>query len=373
MDALFTSDGRREPATTARTVHVPGCNHAFVTAALHDRRLTATPIPPSDDIMFQVAARFLPRMDAVRHRATRGAFTGLFSPRRIQQYRTHIEATAAQLIDAFPATGPMDIVTAFARPLPLAVICEVLGVPHDQQPWLAERMETFGRGFAGQRERANVEAGNAAAVAMLELFDDLLRQRQRQPAQDVLSLLALSGAAEERRDDLLANCLFFVLAGHATTTALITAGVHLLAVHPDQLSHVLSDQTTWSSAVEELLRFVSPTTLTGVTATGDLQVGGCPVPAGASRAMVFAAANRDPSVFENPDSFDAARTPNPHLAFSAGVHYCLGAPLARLHGEVALGLLFHRLPRLHALGEPEWLGSVPIRQVAHLSVDWERN
>ena len=373
MDALFTADGRRDPAATARAVQVAGCGYAFVTAALHDRRLTATPIPPSDDVMFQVAARFMSRMNHDRHRVARAAFTGLFSPRRVQQYRTRIETTAAQLIDALPATGPVDIVAAFARPLPFTVICEVLGVPDDRQPWLAKHLETFGRGVAGQRERANVEAGNAAALEMLEFFDGLLRQRQHKPTNDVLSLLAGSQAADERRDDILANCIFFVLAGHDTTTTLITAGVHLLSAHPDQLASVLNNQTSWSTTVEELLRFVSPTTLTGVTATQDLQVAGCPVPAGAHRAVVFAAANRDPSVFDNPDSFDAARAPNPHVAFSAGVHFCLGAPLARLHAEVALGLLFSRLPRLHAVGDPEWLGSVPLRQVTRLSVDWEHS
>ena len=372
MDALFTADGRRDPAVTARAAHVAGCGYAFVTAALHDRRLTATPISPSDDVMFQVAARFLSRMNHDRHRAARAAFTGLFSPRRVQQYRARIETTAAQLIDALPGSGPVDIVAAFARPLPFTVICGVLGVPDDRQPWLAKHLETFGRGVAGQRERANIEAGNAAALEMLAYFDDLLRQHQHQPTNDVLSLLAGSQEADERRDDILANCIFFVLAGHDTTTTLITAGVHLLSTHPDQLASVLNDQTSWSTTVEELLRFVSPTTLTGVTTTQDLQVAGCPVPAGANRAVVFAAANRDPSVFADPDSFDAARSPNPHVAFSAGVHFCLGAPLARLHAEVALGLLFSRLPRLHAVSEPEWLGSVPIRQVTQLSVDWER-
>ena len=149
---------------------------------------------------------------------------------------------------------------------------------------------------------------------MLALFDDLLRRRQHQPTNDVLSLLAGSQEADEHRDDILANCIFFVLAGHDTTTTLITAGVHLLSAHPDQLASILNGQTGWSSTVEELLRFVSPTTLTGVTATQDLQVAGCPVPDGANRAVVLAAANRDPSVFDNPDTFDAARAPNPHAS-----------------------------------------------------------
>ncbi len=371
MDALFTVEGQREPAIVARSVGVDGCRYAFVTAALHDHRLTATPIPPSADLMFQVAARFLPRMDDARHRATRGAFTGLFSPRRVERYRAGIASTANQLLDAFPDHGPVELVERFSRPLPFAVICRVLGVPEDQHPWLAERMETFGRAVAGQRQRANVEAGNAATAEMLELFDRLLQQRRSHPEDDVLSLLATSADADDVLQDVLANCIFFVLAGHATTTALLTAGVHLLSTHPAQLTAALAGRITWAALVEELLRYVSPTTLTGVTAADDLQIAGCPVPAGAQRAIVYAAANRDPEIFDAPDTFDATRAANPHVAFSAGTHYCLGAPLARMHGEVALALLFSRLPGLRAVGEPKWIGSVPIRQIAHLEVTWE--
>ncbi len=370
MTALFTPAGRDDPAVTARSTPVVGCGYAFATAALHDRRLTATPIPPSADLMFQVVARFLSRMNDERHSLVRTAFTGLFSPRRIERYRGQIESTSAMLIDALPSTGPLDIVRAFARPLPFTVICNVLGVPAERQPWLAERMEAFGRAVAGQRDHTNVQAGNTATREMLAFFDDLLSNRQHRPLDDVVSLLAASGQAHEHRDDLLANCIFFILAGHATTTTLITAGVHLLSTHPAQLASVQRDPSTWPDAVEELLRLISPATLTGVTATEDTKVANCPVPEGATRAIVFAAANRDPTVFAEPDTFDVTRTPNPHLAFSAGARYCLGAPLARLHAEVALTMLFTRLPGLHTIGEPTWLGSVPIRQVARLDVDW---
>ncbi len=318
--------------------------------------------------MFQVAARFLARMDDARHRATRSAFTGVFSPRRIEQYRTDITQTANKLIDAFPAQGPVDVVTFFARPLPFTIICRVLGVPADNHQWLGDRMDTFGRGVAGQRERANVEAGNAATLEMLALFDDLLAQRRAEPTDDLLSLLAVSGHHD--RQDVLANCIFFVLAGHATTTALITAGVQLLSAHPNELTSALNGSIAWADVVEELLRYVSPTTLTGVTATQDLQIAACPVPRGANRAIVFAAANRDASVFTNPDKFDSSRNPNNHIAFSAGRHYCLGAPLARLHGVIALRLLFSRLTGLRAIDDPEWLGSVPIRQAARLNATW---
>ncbi|KQZ88548.1 hypothetical protein ASD62_03690 [Phycicoccus sp. Root563] len=371
MGALFSPDGRSDPAATARSVPVAGCSYAFVTEALHDRRLMATPIPPSDDLMFQVAARFMSRVDGERHTASRKAFSGLFSPRRVERYRAQIQATAAELLEALPATGPVDIVTTFAHPLPFAVICQVLGVPKSQQPWLAERMDTFGRGVAGQRDRANIDAGNAAASEMLAFFDDLLGHRQLHPEGDLLTLLGASAASDGAHEYLLANCIFFVLAGHATTTSLLTAGVHVLSSHPHHVTDLQEDPAGWMPAVEELLRLVSPTTLTGVTATADVQIASCEVPAGANRAVVFAAANRDPSTFTDPDTFDPTRTPNPHVSFSAGVHYCLGAPLARLHAEVALPMLFGCLPGLRTIGDPTWLGSVPIRQVASLEIDWD--
>ncbi len=180
-----------------------------------------------------------------------------------------------------------------------------------------------------------------------------------------------SRALQPAREDLLANCIFFILAGHATTTTLLAAGTQLLTEHPSQLDHVVSDPGLWPGVVEELLRYISPTTLTGVTAREDAEVAGCPVHAGAHRALVFAAANRDPSIFADPDSFDVTRTPNPHLAFSAGAHFCLGAPLARIHAEIALPALFERLPGLRVAEPPEWAGSVPIRQIRTLMVDWD--
>ena len=155
-----------------------------------------------------------------------------------------------------------------------------------------------------------------------------------------------------------------------TTTTLLSAGVQLLTDHPAQLDELLARPEEWPAAVEELLRFISPTTLTGSTALVDAEVDGCRVPAGQQRVISFAGANRDSTVFENPDQLDVTRSPNPHLAFSAGAHYCLGAPLARMHAEIALPALFSKLPGLRLAGPPVWLGSVPVRQIAALPVQW---
>lgn len=176
-------------------------------------------------------------------------------------------------------------------------------------------------------------------------------------------LAADDALSAEEHADLLANCLFFVLAGHATTSSLLPAAVQLLIEHPDQLDTIDRDPHRWQSAIEELLRYVSPTTLTGATAMKDVVVEDCPIPAGVQRTLVFAAANRDPEVFDDPDSLNVMRAPNPHLAFSAGGHFCLGAPLARMHAEIALPALFSRLPELRLADRPAWLGSVPVRQI----------
>lgn len=372
MDALFSERGRADPQAVLSASPAPGCRYRFVQEALHDPRFVATPLPESPDLMFQVVARFMARLPRERQQAVRRHFAGLFTPRRVERYRAGIAGRVAALIDALPPAGPVDLVGAFARPLPFVVIADVLGVPADRQDWLAERMEVFGRAVAGQRDQRNVEAGNAATADMLGFFDALLAERAGAPRDDVLSLLAAEPSDGGHRADLVANCLFFVLAGHATTTALLAASVHLLSRDPVQLQRLVAGPDGWPQAVEELLRFVSPTTLTGAMARVDAEADGCPVPAGAWIALAFSAANRDPEVFERPDELDLRRAPNPHLAFAAGPHFCLGAPLARMHATVALPALFDRLPGLRTVGDPVWLGSVPIRQVGSLLVGWDR-
>jgi pimeloyl-[acyl-carrier protein] synthase len=370
MDELFSERGRADPIAVLRSSDVPGCRYDFVRGVLHDPRFREPAVPPSADLMFQTVARFLARLAPGRHRVVRGHFAGLFTPRRVERYRERIVARVEALLDALPATRPVDLATAFTRPLPFAVIAEVLGVPADRHDWLSAAMDTFGRAVAGQRDHANVERGNAATAEMLRYFDHALTERAANPREDVLSLLAAQPSDPQVRADLLANCIFFVLAGHVTTTALLSAGVELLSTHRDQLDRLMANPAGWPAAVEELLRFVSPTTVTGTTATADVEVAGCPVSAGQHRSLFLAAANHDPDVFDSPDRLDLTRTPNPHLAFSAGAHFCLGAPLARMHAEIGLPALFRRLPGLRLAGPPVWLGSVPIRQIAALPVEW---
>jgi pimeloyl-[acyl-carrier protein] synthase len=269
----------------------------------------------------------------------------------------------------------MDLVEGFARPLPFTVINDVLGVPPGDRDWLGEALAVLNRGFASQRDtdRSAVQAANDAAQQMLSYFAGLLDQRTATPADDLMSALASRPADGEDRQDLVANCIFFINAGHQTTTALLTLGTRLLCTHPQALAALQEDPGRWPAAVEEMLRLITPTTFTGVTPRTDADIDGVTCPAGQPRLLFLAAANRDPSAFPDPDRFDISRDPNPHLSFSAGGHFCLGAPLARMHGEVALSALFTRLAGLAAVAAPDMAASVPTRQIDHFTVTWRHN
>jgi pimeloyl-[acyl-carrier protein] synthase len=282
-----------------------------------------------------------------------------------------IRARAGALIDAVAAAGEMDLVTDFARPLPFAIVTSVLGVPEDRQPWLAERMHTLDVRFARQHDPGAVAATSRALAEMLDYFNELLDLRARSPEADLMSMLATDRPADdEGRADLLANCVFFVNAGHITTTSLIAGGFQLLLEHPDSLARLKQDPDLIPDAVEEMLRLVTPVSVVVCRARSDVEIAGYRLPAGQQRVVFTAGANRDPDVYTDPDRFDIQRAPNPHLAFSAGTHFCLGAPLARLHGQVAMQMLLERLPDIYLAGEPEWLGSFPLRVPEHLPIAW---
>ena len=375
LGALFSPAGRTDPHVILRGSPLPGCQYPFVRDVLRDPRFAAPAIPPSPDPAFQMLRRWMIRLDGDRHRRVRNAFGGLFTARRVGRYRAIIAERAAALIDQAAPAGRMDLVADFAQPLPFTVINDVLGVPPGDRDWLGEALAVLNRGFASQRDtdRSAVQAANDAAQQMLSYFAGLLDQRTAAPADDLMSALASRHADGEDRQDLVANCIFFVNAGHQTTTALLTLGTHLLCTHPEVLAALREDPGRWPAAVEEMLRLITPTTFTGVTPRTDADIDGVTCPAGQPRLLFLAAANRDPSVFPDPDRFDISRDPNPHLSFSAGGHFCLGAPLARMHGEVALSTLFTRLAGLAAVTPPDTTASVPTRQIDHFTVTWQHN
>jgi len=366
LTALFSPAGRDDPQAALRAASVPGCRYAVVNAVLHDRRFAAPALPASADLMFQTLMRWMPRVDGDRHRRLRARFGGLFTARRVEGFRAMVSARASQLLDAIGDDVSFDLVGTFAEPLPFLVICDVMGVPQDQRDWLRQQTAALGRAFANQRDRAFVGQGNAAARALLDFFSALLGERAASTGDDLLSVLSAGDlTGEEDRADIVANCLLFIVAGHMTTSTLIAAGAHLLCEHPAQRAALEADPSCWPAAVEEMLRYVSPTTFTGARARVDVDLEGERFEAGSQRLMFYAAANHDPRVFPDPDRFDIARQAKGHLAFSAGPHYCLGAPLARMEAEIGLSALFRRIPAL-VTGQPVWRGSAPVRQIESL-------
>jgi cytochrome P450 len=250
------------------------------------------------------------------------------------------------------------------------VILEILGVARERHEWLRERLLELSQGFAHQREPAFVAPASEAVTQMLGFFSEQLDDRAHEPRDDLLSVLAASiPPDEDGRPDVLANCIFFIEAGHATTTSLISAGTLLLLEHPRDLERLREEPALIPVAVEEMLRLVTPVTLAMCRPRESVERDGYRFQAEVPRFAFLAAANRDPAVFSNPDSFDIDRAPR-HLAFRAGAHFCLGAPLARLHGEIALTTLLARLPGLRLAGDPDWRGFVPLHELEHLPVAW---
>ena len=208
---------------------------------------------------------------------------------------------------------------------------------------------------------------------MLSYFAGLLDQRTAEPADDLMTALAARHAEGEDRQDLLANCIFFINAGHQTTTTLLTLGTDLLCTHPEALAALQEDPGRWPAAVEEMLRLITPTTFTAATPRHRCRHRRRSVPGRAAAPAVPGRRQPRPAAFPDPDRFDISRDPNPHLSFAAGGHFCLGAPLARMHGEVALSTLFTRLAGLVARTPPGITASVPTRQIDHFTVTWQHN
>jgi pimeloyl-[acyl-carrier protein] synthase len=304
LGALFSPAGRSDPHVILRSCALPGCRYLFVRDVLRDPRFSAASIPASPDEAFQLLARWMMRLNGDRHRRVRNAFGGLFTARRAERYRAIIAERAAALIDRAGPAGSMDLVADFARPLPFTVITEVLGVPPEDRDWLAGAIAALNRGFARQRDtdRIAAQAANDAAGQLLSYFTGLLDERAAAPAGDLMTTLAARGADGEDRQDLAANCIFFINAGHQTTTTLLTLGAHLLCAHPEALAALQEDPGRWPVAVEEMLRLVTPTTFTAATPRHDADIHGVPCAEGQPRLLFLAAANRDPGTSASPQA-----------------------------------------------------------------------
>ncbi len=286
------------------------------------------------------------------HTRYRKLITRVFSVRAVEKLRTRTEQIAGELLDGLAGAGTVDLVSAYCTLLPVTVIAEILGVPTSER----DRVLSFGEAAAPSldlglswRQFRRVESALAEFDAWLGAHLDRLRV---EPGPDLLSQLVAArdeGVGLDERE-LKATAGLVLAAGFETTVNLLGNGVALLREHPDQLELLAHEPQHWPNAVDEILRYDPPVLLTGRTAARDTDVAGVRVHKGALVTTVLAAANRDPDVFTDPTRFDVTRTnAKEHVSFSAGRHFCLGAALARMEGEVGLRLLFERYPDLRPL------------------------
>jgi cytochrome P450 len=309
--------------------------------------------------------------DRPAHTAMRQSIHRWFTPRAVEKWRAELAARAQELIDAYRAAGMMEVKADLATPLPLMTICWMLGIPSADAPRLHELAATaLEVGFGPHRLRAE----HAASVELWEYFTPLIEARANEPQDDLVSMLA---DGERRsvftRPQCLGSIMHLLEAGHSTTLSLISKGTLAFIRNPDQWDLLRSDpEGLAASATEECLRYDPPLKMMPLRiATKDVELGGKLIRAGDDVAYVIASANRDPRAFADPDTFEIARSPNPHVAFGGGIHHCIGAALARVEGQEAFKALARTFPRLRLEREVEYVPHAVHHMVAELHVGWE--
>jgi cytochrome P450 len=304
-------------------------------------------------------ASFMLFQDPPTHTRLRKLVSHAFTPRAIERWRPEVERIANACLDAVADRDEIDVIADLALPVPSTVICEMLGVPLEDRDtftiWTAEATHALTPNPLP--DPVVMERAENAASALAEYFDRLIAQRRGQLGDDLMSLLI---RAEEDGDrlsqvELVSQTIGLLIAGFETTIGLIGNGVRALALHPGELAKLRARPELITSAVEECLRWDGPISAAVRVLHEDCEFGGKTIPANTPVLAILAAANRDPEAFPDPDRFDVERTPNEHLAFGGGVHFCLGAHLARMEGQVAIGALVRRYERLELVSDKvEW-------------------
>ena len=282
------------------------------------------------------------------HTRMRRAAAATFTARRVAAMRDVIARQTEDLIKAMPAEA--DFMSAFAYPLPIGVICALLGVPDTDMPWFRQRAADLTVVLEPISTAEEMRAADAAGRDLEDYFVDLIADRRRSPREDLTSALAADGS-ELTGQELLANLVLLLVAGFETTTNLLGTGLHILLDHPEQAARLRSDAGLAAPFVEEMLRYDSPVQLSSRFTTAPLHVAGLHLEPGTNLTMLLGSANRDPARYPDPHRFDPDRPGIQPVSFGGGAHYCLGAPLARLEAQVAFPLLLTMLPRL-ALAAP---------------------
>ena len=298
-----------------------------------------------------------------------------FTPRSVADLAPRIQQIVDDLLDATEGRDRFDLIDSFAYPLPVIVIAEMLGVPSGDievfKSWSNDIALSVEPTVSDEQQRRIDESGEK----LYDYFEGIIEQRRREPRDDMITALI---AAEDEGDrltheELLATLLLLLVAGNETTRNLIGNGTLALMRNPGQLARLRSEPDLLDSAINEMLRYDSPVQLDGRMAVKEIEIGGKRIKPGQRAICLLGAANRDPSVFTNPDVFDIGRQEASHIAFGRGIHYCLGAPLAVLEGRVAFSSLLKRFSSIKLLSEPEYREQVVLRGVKELWIEVERS
>ncbi len=358
--------------------------HDDVSTLLKDRRLGRTMehiatreelgLPPKNPAyapFHKLSAHSMFDKEPPDHTRLRALVHKVFTPKRVENLRAKIQAITDGLLDAVEPDGQMDLIADFAATLPVVVIAELLGVPEEDQgklrPWSADIVAMYELNHTPETARRAVQA----ATEFSDYLIALARQRRAAPKDDLITALAL---VEEQgdtltEDELVATCVLLLNAGHEATVNVLGNGLWALLQHPDQLAKLKANPALVPTAVEELLRYDTPLQLFRRWVLQDIEYKGHSFQKGEEFALLFGSANRDPARFDHADQLDVAREDNPHVSFSLGIHYCLGAPLARMELQIALATLLRRMPNLRLAGDaPEFKPAYVIRGLKDLKL-----
>ncbi|MFG2092776.1 cytochrome P450 [Streptomyces sp. NPDC048612] len=317
------------------------------------------------------------QMDALEHKKLRGLISHAFTPKVVADLEPRIAELTHELLDAVPDGNRMELVNDLAYPLPVIVIAELLGVPSSDREkfreWgsaLMESTQEFSFVDRTETQRQRLQDAMAQVAKLGDYLREHMMDRKKNPRDDLITKLVQTEVNGERLSDNevvnFSNVL--LIAGHITTTMLLGNSILCLDTHPEWFARVREDRSLIPATIEEALRYYSPFAGTARATTADTELGGERIPANSLMVTFLGVANRDPKVFTDPHTFDPARDPNPHLAFGRGAHFCIGAPLARLEGRVALNILLDRFPNLRSDPDrpPRFLPSLSMTGVREL-------
>jgi cytochrome P450 len=359
--------------------------HADVGFILRDRRFgkdfagrTVARYGPDilNEPVFRAMSHWMLTQDPPDHTRLRGLVVKAFTARRVEDMRPRIQAIVDDSIDRVEKNGKMDLISDFAFRLPVIVICDMLGIPESDREIFFNRERTGGRLLDPvPLSRAEIDEANQGHQNSLDYFMKLFELRRRQPGDDLTTQLvqAEEDGSKLSNEELCANIILLFGAGHETTVNLIGNGLLALHRNPDQLALLKSKPELMSNAIEEFLRYDSSVQITGRVALEDIgRVGGKDIKKGDAIMCLLGAANRDPSAYENPEKLDVTRQNIRIHSFGGGIHFCLGAQLARIEAEVAISTLLRRLPNLKIddVDNPQWRPTFVLRGLKTLPASW---